>query len=180
MVKVKEVMKKRVMTAGLDTNMYEISKTMTKNRIGSVIFLKDGDPIDIVTTDDIVGMVAQGKDPKKTFVKDISKKRRDLLTVSPEDNILAIAKKMIKLGVKRFPVVDKGRLVGIISDKEILLVSPELIEILSEKLKERVESVPGFDSTEMSGLCESCGQYSDELKSIDGIWVCRECRNDDN
>ncbi|MBN2101872.1 MAG: CBS domain-containing protein [Candidatus Aenigmarchaeota archaeon] len=180
MVKVREVMKKHVITADLDTNMYVISKTMTNNRIGSVIFLRDGSPVDIVTTDDIVSMVASGRDPKKTKIKDIRKKRKELITVSPEDNILAIAKKMIKLGVKRFPVVEKRKLVGIISEKEILIVSPELIEILSEKLKEKVESVPDFDSTEMSGLCEFCEQYSDELQNINGRWICPECRNGNN
>jgi len=38
MVKVKEVMKTHVITAALDTNMSVISKIMTNNKIGSVIF----------------------------------------------------------------------------------------------------------------------------------------------
>ena len=88
-----------------------------------------------------------------------------------------IAKKMIKNGIKRMPVVDdKNNLVGIVSDKEILLISPELIEILSEKIKMRVESVAKPEEV-ISGICEECGEYSDELTNIDGRWICPECRD---
>ncbi|NOX71472.1 MAG: CBS domain-containing protein [Candidatus Micrarchaeota archaeon] len=178
MVKVKEIMKSPVITASPDTNMSVISKMMTNNKIGSVVFVDDNRPVDIVTTDDIVGMVSAELDPKKTTIKDLRKSKRKLLTVSPDDNVLNVAKKMIKSGVKRFPVVDKnGKLVGIISEKEILLVSPELIEILTEKLKEKIEAVPGFVSP-LSGICEACGQYSDELKNINGRWVCTNCQRD--
>ena len=97
------------------------------------------------------------------------------MTVSPDEGITKVAKKMIKTGVKRFPVVDEGKLVGIISTKEILLVSPELIEILSEKLKAKVDAVARPDQT-ISGLCERCGEYSDELKNVEGRWICQDCR----
>jgi len=176
MVKVKEIMKIHVITASKDTNMSIISKMMTNNKVGSVVFVESRKPVEIVTTDDIVSMVSEEMDPQKTTINDMRKKRKKLITISPDDNILNVAKKMIKLGVKRFPVIDKkGELVGIISEKEILLVSPELIEILSEKLKEKVEAVPGFVS-ELSGICESCGQYSDNLKNINGRWICPKCQ----
>jgi len=177
MVKVKEVMKTHVITAALDTNMSVISKIMTNNKIGSVILIEDDKPVDIVTTDDIVTTVASGKDPKKTKIKDIHKQRKKLITISPDDNILAVSKKMIKLGVKRFPIVENGRLIGIVSEKEILLVSPELIEILSEKLKEKVEAVPGINNMKLSGLCENCEEYSDNLENRNGRWVCPECND---
>jgi transposase len=63
---------------------------------------------------------------------------------------------------------------GIISTKEIILVAPELLEILSEKLKAGIEKVAKPDQT-ISGICERCGEYSDGLKNINGRWICQDC-----
>ena len=177
MVKIKNVMKKRVITAEKDTTIYTISKMMLNNRIGSVVIVdKRGKPIDIITTDDVVTLIAKNIDPYKAKVSDALKlKKKELITASPDDNLMAVAKKMIKNGVKRMPIVDRhGNLVGIISDKEVLLVSPELIEILSEKIKMRVNRVAKPDE-KIAGICEECGEYSDELTYVDGRWLCSEC-----
>ena len=178
MVKVKEIMKRHVITTGKDTTIYTISKIMLNNRIGSVVIVDHNNkPVDIVTTDDIVTLIAKNINPYEARVKDVLKlKRKKLITAKPDDNLMDVTKKMIKSGVKRLPIVDNnGRLVGIISDKEILLVSPELIEILSEKIKMRVESVAKPEE-KIAGICEECDEYSDELINIDGRWLCQECR----
>jgi CBS domain-containing protein len=174
MVKVSEIMKTHVVTAAIDTDMSAIAKMMTNSRVGSIVIVEGDKPVEIVTTDDVVSTVSSGLDPKTTTIKDIHKRKGALMTISPDENILGVTKKMIKLGVKRFPVVDdKGRLVGIISEKEILLVAPELVEILSEKLKSKIIAVP--NAPEITGVCEECGQYSEDLESIDGRWICGEC-----
>jgi len=54
-------------------------------------------------------------------------------------------------------------------------VSPELINVLSEKLKMRVDAVANPDQ-EISGICERCEAYSDNLKNIGGRWLCEDCR----
>ena len=90
-------------------------------------------------------------------------------------SLLNITKKMIKSGVKRIPVIKDGKLQGIISDKEVLMVSPEMINVLSERLKARVALVARPDN-EISGICERCEAYSDELKNRAGRWWCEDCR----
>lgn len=175
MVKVKDVMKKNVVTVGPEMTMSTIAKIMTNNRIGSVVVIKENKPVSIITTNDIVTLVAGDKDPKKIKVKDFEKRnKRPFLTVSPNENVLSVTKKMIKSGVQRFPVVEGNKLLGIISTKEILLVSPELIEVLSEKLKARVAEVAHPEQI-ISGICEYCGAYSDELRNFEGRWLCQEC-----
>ena len=146
---------------------------MANNRIGSVVIMVNMKPVGIVTADDIVTVVARGQDPKQTIIKNLPKRR--LITVSQDDDVLKVAKKMIKSGVKRMPVIKDGKLQGIISEKEILLISPELIDVLSEKLKMRVGSVANPDET-ISGICETCEAYSDELLNIGGRWLCEDCR----
>ncbi len=177
MVKVKDIMKRFVVTAEPDITLAEAAKIMTRNRVGSVVIVDEKDhskPIGMVTNEDVVGAIAAGKDPAKVRAKDI--KKRNLFFVSPDEALNNATKKMIKTGCKRMPVVDRnGKLVGIISEKEVVLVSPEMLNILSEKLKMRVESVNPVEGT-ISGICEGCEGYSDNLKNVAGKWLCESCR----
>jgi len=175
-VKVKEIMKKQVITVDSDVSISDVAKIMTNNRIGSVIVMKKLKPVGIVTDDDLVSIIAQGKSPKKVKVRDLPQTKKKFITASPNEDVLKITKRMIKSGIKRLPVLNAGKLVGIISDKEILLTAPELIDIISEKLKMRVGMVARPDET-ISGICELCEAYSDELKSVAGRWICEDCRD---
>lgn len=175
MVKVSQIMKKYVVTVEPVLTISDAAKIMSNNRIGSVVVMKAKRPVGIVTTEDITGVVARGLDPKKVKISDLQK--RKFITVSPKDNILDVTKYMVKSGVKRLPVVEKGKLLGIISDKEILSTSPELIDVLSEKLKARMERVAKPDEM-LSGICEECGAYSDQLENVEGRWICEDCKED--
>ena len=182
MVKVQEIMKKRVITTDPNKTITDAARIMTNNKVGSLIVTENGDEIsDIVTLSDVTTIVAKNLDPNKMKISDLRKrglKRRDkLITVKPDDNILEVAKLMVKNGVKRVPVLEKGKLKGILADKEILIVSPELIEIMSEKMKNRVEMVTGSEEI-IPGICESCGVYSDELKHLHDRWLCQDCREE--
>lgn len=174
MVKVADIMKRSVVTIDPNLTLADVAKIMTNNRIGSVIVMNKTEPIGIVTDDDIVGEIARGRDPKKIRVKTLRKKMR-FVTTSPEEDVLKVTKKMVKTGVKRVPVIKNGKLIGIVSDKEVLLMSPELVNVLSEKLKIRVDSVASPEK-EISGICERCEAYADNLKNIGGRWLCEECR----
>ena len=179
MVKVKDVMKKRVVTITPDKTVADAARIMTNNKVGCLVVVEDGDePKDIVTESDVTTVVAKGIDPEKLKISELRAKKlkkRPLITAKPDDDIMQVAKMMVKSGIKRVPVVENGRLKGIIADKEILIISPELIEIMSEKLKARVNAVAMPHQT-ISGLCEDCGEYSDELKQIGEGWICTDCR----
>jgi ribosomal protein L37AE/L43A len=51
-----------------------------------------------------------------------------------------------------------------------------MIEVLSEKLRARVEMVASPDER-ISGMCEECDDYSDDLRNVVGRWVCKQCRS---
>jgi len=174
MVKVRDIMKKSVVTVDPDLTLADVAKIMTNNRIGSVIIMEKTKPIGIVTDDDIVGTIARGKSPKKVKVRELRKRMR-FVTASPDEDVLKVTKRMVKTGIKRIPVIKNGKLVGIVSDKEVLLISPELINVLSEKLKMRIGAVAQPDQI-ISGICQSSEAYSDNLRNIDGRWLCEGCR----
>jgi Zn finger protein HypA/HybF involved in hydrogenase expression len=70
--------------------------------------------------------------------------------------------------------------VGIISSKDILGVMPELIEIIQERT--RIEGAGSSEETAeveeapLSGYCDRCGVYSENLKDVNGQNLCEDCR----
>jgi CBS domain-containing protein len=176
MIRVKDVMKRHVVTVEPKMNMSTIAKILTNNKIGCVIIVDKEKPVGIVTTNDIVTLVAREKNLKRVKAGDFWKQmKKPFITISPDESLLKVTKKMLKSGYKRFPVVEKNELKGIVSTKEVLIVSPELIEILSERLKAKAEAVAKPNQA-ISGLCERCGEYAEYLRNIDGRWVCSDCR----
>jgi signal-transduction protein with cAMP-binding, CBS, and nucleotidyltransferase domain len=92
--------------------------------------------------------------------------------IGPDENIEKVAGILRDEGIKRLPVVsDKGKLIGIIGETDIVRISPGLYEIIREKAELESSSVSEFQS----GNCEVCGNCSDTLKKVGGKLVCGEC-----
>jgi hypothetical protein len=88
---------------------------------------------------------------------------------------------MNKLKVRRMGVIYKENLVGIISSRDILAITPELLENMQEKA--RIEREPEVSEDEsddkpQSGYCERCGSWSENLDEIEGTYLCEECQMD--
>ncbi len=180
-IKVKEVMKRNVITASPDETVLEAVKKMKKEDVGSVIVVKDNKPIGIMTREDVtIKVAAENKLASDVLVKEIM--NQPLVTCSEEEDIMNVAMIMNKYGYERLPVVDeKNNLKGIISVREILGIAPGLIEVFKERLKNRIaEGVnPGFETEpeerNIEGECELCGNYSEELRKVNDMWICPEC-----
>ena len=84
---------------------------------------------------------------------------------------------MNRLNIRRLGVIYKGNLLCIISSKDILGVMPELIEIIQERSRiEGSASTEEIEEAPLSGNCDKCGGYSENLKDRDGQNICDECR----
>jgi len=76
----------------------------------------------------------------------------------------------------------KGRLVGLISSKDILAVMPELLETIHEKTKIEYENtIKEIDeeNTPLVGYCDKCRSWSDRLTQLNGNFTCEECKFDE-
>ncbi|MFO7179929.1 MAG: CBS domain-containing protein [Pseudomonadota bacterium] len=111
---VKDVMTTNPIRLSSSAPVIEAAKQMRNADIGAVIVEDDGHVAGIVTDRDIaVRAVAAGKDPEKTPVSDIVS--RDLATLSPNDDLERAVKLMREKAIRRIPVIDGGRAVGIVS-----------------------------------------------------------------
>jgi Zn finger protein HypA/HybF involved in hydrogenase expression len=83
---------------------------------------------------------------------------------------------MSKHKYERVPVVSMGKLVGIISAREIARVAPAALEIATEHL--RIEEPESFEEETQEGECEKCGNYSEELHNVNDLWICDSCKDE--
>jgi CBS domain-containing protein len=115
---IKEVMTSQVKACEPDTTVVEAAKVMAKEDVGPVPIVEGGRLTGIVTDRDIVvRVVAEGRDPNSTTVGEIAS--RDLVTVSPDDDLDAALQQLAQNQVRRIPVVEGDRLVGIVAQADI-------------------------------------------------------------
>jgi CBS domain-containing protein len=173
---VREVMNSPPIALEAGSTALEAARLMKNMDVGSVIVLNGEQPVGVVTDKDLVTKVlAEGRDPAKVRVEEVMS--APLPTIEADKDILDAARALRERGIKRLGVVHRGRLVGVITMTDILLVMPELVEIVSEKsIIKRAgrERAPGF----VTGYCDRCESWSDFLLEVDGEYLCEECRRE--
>ena len=148
---VRDVMSSPVITVNEDETVEKVAQLMDKYRLGCIIVTsKDGKPVGIITERDlVVRVLAKNLLSSKLKAKDVMSS--PLMTIGPDATISEAARMMSRLNIRRLGVVYRGELVGIISSKDILAVTPELIEIIQEKA--RIESQGSSEETETRSAC---------------------------
>lgn len=171
---VKDVMSSPVITVGEEASAHEVAKIMRDNNIGCVIVsTRDGKPVGIITEKDLVTrVVAENIHPSEITAKEVMS--TPLITIDAEKTISEAAKEMNHYDVSRLAVMYKGNLVGVITSKDILSVTPELIEIIQEKAKISAGE-EHEEKLSLAGYCDYCGAWSDNLKEVDGAYICEDC-----
>ncbi|MBI2184159.1 MAG: CBS domain-containing protein [Thaumarchaeota archaeon] len=170
---VREVMNGPVISASPSDSIAEVAKKMVESKVGSVVIIEREKPVGIVTDGDFVQKIVV-KDLKPSSVKARDIMSQPIHTIEADKDVSDAARSLRKLGIKRLGVTRKGRLVGIISMSDIISVTPELMEILSEKRRIGTWQAERRPST-VSGYCDSCNQWSDLLTEIDDKYLCENC-----
>lgn len=139
-MKIREIMTTDVTTAELNTTLEEIATIMRHEDVGAVPILDDGELAGIVTDRDIVlRCVAEGRDPGECSAEDIL--TEGLVTVTPDQNVDDAAAIMSRNQIRRLPVLQNGKLVGMVSLGDIAVkesndrVSGDALEDISEGVK---------------------------------------------
>ena len=172
---IREAMTKNVKTISEDVAVSEAAEIMEKNNIGSVVVVKGNSPVGIVTERDITyRVVAPDKKPSTVRVSEIMSKPVE--TIEPDTTITEASKIMAKQNLRRLPVIEDDKLIGIITNKDIVLIAPGQIEILRELSRMRDRASSG--ETLEKGTCENCGDHGTRLYEVNSTFVCDSCRDD--
>src|SRR5262245_14454971 len=110
----REIMTQNPVTVQTTDSVVAAARSMRDGNIGDVVVVDRGQIQGILTDRDIVvRALAEGRDPAQTTVGDICS--RELTTLSPADAIGDAVAIMREKAIRRLPVVDGGRPVGIVS-----------------------------------------------------------------
>jgi CBS domain-containing protein len=176
---VKDVMSSPVITVEENAPANRVAELMDKHDVGGIIVTtKEEKPIGVITERDLVLRVL-AKNAKPDTLKAEEVMTSPLITIEPDATITETARRMSRLNIRRLGVVYKGRLVGIISSKDVLGVMPELVEIIQEKAMIEGENMAEEEHEEpapLAGYCDRCGVWSDTLTEVNGEYHCEDCR----
>lgn len=126
MYTVKSVMSSPVIGIDGEATVREAMHVMREKKITGILVKTQGaeDYNGIMTKRDIVTkVVAKGQDPDKVKVREVMHPL--LITVPPSCSLREAAALMIKHGVRRLPIVEGGRIVGIVTDTDIFAAVEE-------------------------------------------------------
>ncbi len=175
---VADAMTTKPITCEPDITLKECAQIMKKHDVGSVLVMKGDTLIGIITEYDFVKKAAaEGLRMDETLVRDVMETR--LITITPEKDILEALKIMSKHGIRHLPVMEGEKLVGYITMRTILKIEPQLLELITERIELRgirpdSPLLEEFEE-ELRGQCEECGNYSSELREIEGKKLCPNC-----
>ncbi len=161
-----------------DKSLGECARLMAEKHVGALLVKENKKLTGIISEQDIVRKtIAKGVNPLQTIVKDVME--TELTTVAPNSDINDALIKMRDLNIRHLPVMDEGKLVGLITIKDILKVEPHLFDFVVEKFELReAERKPIFHPRQREGICQSCGEYSEEVFWVDNTFVCEDCKKE--
>lgn len=113
-MKIKDIMSNHVAYLNPDANLVEAAQLMQKHDVGVLPVCQGENVVGIVTDRDIVVRnIAHGKDPQSTPVKQVM--TSDVRMISPEMELEQAAEIMADHQIRRLPVVEHNRIVGMVS-----------------------------------------------------------------
>jgi CBS domain-containing protein len=130
-VLVGDIMTKKVKVAREDTNLHEIIATLSSFEINSLVVMQAHRPVGIVTTKDaLVRGFEHGLPATAITTKMVASS--PVTTISEEASVEEAAQLMKRSKIKHLPVVSDGKLVGILSDSDIMFALPSMLSTMEE------------------------------------------------
>lgn len=180
-ISVGDVMTRNVVTAKQESSLHECAKIMAKERVNSLLIMKEDKLIGILTARDILWALTKNPNLKLKKFKGINIASKKIAVIKPSADISEALQKMRSLNFRRLPVLSKGNLIGVVTLKDILSVEPSLYSEMKSLMDEIKEIERKEEQTSSSwpleGLCDNCGAFSDLLK-VEGQLLCHDCRDE--
>jgi len=168
-----DFMSTNVITAKKDDTIAKISKVLNKYRIGGLPVINNrGNLIGLVTERDIMmKVIAVDKKPSRVKVGNIMNTKP--IIIDKFEDMNDIAKKMKRHDITRLPVLEGKKLIGIITNRDVLSQSPPLIDLILEQARIKGPLDPERTPCAL-GKCEMCGSNGNLVFSKDQF-VCELC-----
>lgn len=133
-MKVRDIMTKSVASISPEATIKDAAQIMQRHNVGSIPVVDTNGLVGIVTDRDIVVRnIASGQDPSSTPVRNVMTSQ--VTTVTPDDDVNKITQMMSTRQIRRIPVIENQKLVGMVSLGDLAttgITSMEASEALAE------------------------------------------------
>jgi CBS domain-containing protein len=120
-MKVRDLPPGKLLSIEPATTIAEVARDMRKDDADCVAVMSEGRLVGIITERDLVKAIADGIDPKEARADVVM--TRDPATVDADEDVAVVAVKMMRLGIRHLPVVNKaGKPVGLVSARNLVAV----------------------------------------------------------
>ena len=118
-MKVKNIMNKQIVSLPAEATIHDAAIKMRENRVGSILIMGEGGKLEGILTDRDIAMAAAAdcRDPKKSCAYDIM--MTEPITIQANADLEAALRVMNTTNVRRLPVCEKGKVVGLVSSADI-------------------------------------------------------------
>jgi len=127
-IELHEIMVDKVITTKKDSPVKDAVNLMNRYEIGCLVVVENGKPIGIITERDLLKRVlANSKELRNMKVMEIMSK--PLISAAPNEEIEEAVKLMFQKKIKKLPIVEKRKLLGLVTLTDILSIQPQLIRM---------------------------------------------------
>jgi len=137
-LKVEDIMVETVITVETEATVMRAVKIMNENEIGCLVVTRNGRAVGIITERDLLKrVIGKARSPNRTKVREIMTK--PLIAGHSDMDLEDATRLMFEKKIKKLPVVEHGRLMGLITLTDVARFQPQMIKIL-KKLSDHVSA----------------------------------------
>ena len=114
MIKVRNIMTQEVVTVGKNLSLKEAAMLMSSKSVSSLVVLEKNKPIAVVSENDIIKGITSGKNKISEVMG------KSFMVISPLTKFSGIINYLNDKKIKRFPVVENDKLVGLITETDVI------------------------------------------------------------
>ncbi|MAG91917.1 hypothetical protein CMO83_04535 [Candidatus Woesearchaeota archaeon] len=173
--KVYDCMTTKPISVSPETTLNECADVMDKHHVGALVIKQDHETKGVITEQDIVrNVIAKGINPIDKKVEEFMEKK--LLTISPKDDIYEALILMRDSNIRHLPVIEEGKMIGLLTLKDVLKIEPQLFDLLVEKFELKEETRKPINRIiKNEAICQACGAYAEDINKIQSQLLCERC-----
>lgn len=175
---VKEIMSKHIICMDGTASVLDVAKKMAEKDTGSIIVNEDGDSTGIITESDIITKtVARNALPAEMTAREIMS--TPIIATKPTTNMIEAAEMMVRSEIRRLAVMEGDKIIGMVTDRDIIAIAPGLNTILKGMIELHHENNYTQHQELGRGICQRCGAFVDSLTNVNESILCEGCKDEE-
>jgi len=139
---IREVMNQCAVTIRPEASLSEAVRVLCDEHLsGAPVVAESGEVVGFISEPGLMDVLFD-RDARRTPVSEYMS--RGVYSVDPEDSIASAATLFAMYGIRRLPVIEKGRLIGVVTRRDLLQYALETSETFADPLRELIPAIGQF------------------------------------